>query len=149
MEFTDKLMIATIAGARSVVVGGWMKEECESAALERLVRRPCLTSAVAYRQGKFAAIDELRSLSHHRRKPGGIPIVLDKDIPTEETGFSEVLDKIQCEHILRLCSPRVQKVLRLVILYGFSQEEVAKMLGVSPSRISQLIAHDARRLKAG
>lgn len=147
MVFSDELMNAAIAGAHSVAVGGWMKEECESAALERLVRHPCLTSTKAFTQGKLAAIDELRFLTHHRRFQREITVLLDdEEKPIEETGFLETLNRIECERILNFCSPRVKEIFTLM-MYGYSQTEIGKRLEVSSSRISQLIARDLRRMK--
>jgi hypothetical protein len=148
MIFTDTMMKATVSGARSIGVGGWMGEECESAALERLARHPCLTSVIAYRQGRLAAIDELRFLTHHRRIQKEITIPLKHDKVIEENGFSEVLDKMTSKQILFLCSPKVRKVLTLMMC-GNSQQAAGKMLGLSPSRTSQLITRDADRIKLG
>lgn len=148
MFFTDTMMQATVSGARSVGVGGWMAEECESAALERLVRHPCLTSVIAYRQGRLAAIDELRFLTHHRRIQKETTVALKKEKVIEEAGFSEVLDKMTSSQILFLCSPQVRKVLEFM-MRGNSQQAAGKMLGLSPSRTSQLISRDASRIKLG
>ncbi|HTN78553.1 MAG TPA: hypothetical protein VMK16_02670 [Acidimicrobiales bacterium] len=57
---------AAIKGARSVGVYGWHGEECAAAALERIVRYPPRGVVDAFRQGRWAAHDELRRLTGGR-----------------------------------------------------------------------------------
>ncbi len=63
----DKAIIAAaIRGARSVRAYGWPAEECDAAALERIVRYPPSGVIEAFRQGRWAAHDELRRLTGGR-----------------------------------------------------------------------------------
>lgn len=138
----DELTAAAIAGARSVHAWGWYGEECESAALEELVRRPCLTAALAYLRGRGAALDELRRLTHHRRAVPGRPISTDDTFDEPETcdeSFVEIADLIARARL----TARERQVVVLAAR-GLNGREIADVLHVDPSRVTQL-ARSARR----
>ena len=74
----EQVIEDTLAGARSLRLTGWVAEECEAAALERIARywpdgpsdgwfqdRP--QGRTAFLMGKRAAVDELRRLTRWRR----------------------------------------------------------------------------------
>lgn len=137
----DEMMMATLRGARSLRVRGWMREECESAALERICRHPCLSAARAYEQGRAAALDELRRLSGWRRRVVGrtVPIDTNIEVAVEESGFAVIdsLDALARSAPLSPLTIREAQAVRL-LADGLTGREAAVAMSVDPSRISTL-----------
>lgn len=144
------LLDAAKAGARSIRVRGWYGEECESAAVERMVRRPCLTTALAYQAGRAAALDELRRLSGYRRQDRATLVPLDVEIGTRNDDryveVEEILDLARRLRSSRL-TPREREVV-LLAAHGFNGVESAALMGVDPSRIVGLRRSARRKLAA-
>ena len=144
-------MASAIAGARSVGVRGWIAEECEAAALERLARhwpRIRRDPAKAYAVGRGAALDELRRLTGWRRrtKVAVVPVA-PEDIEQAgvEPGFEAVESADVLERKLRRLRPRDQ-VITLRLASGLTGREVAAGLGVSPSIVSVALRRISQRL---
>lgn len=139
-EFSDA-MASALAGARSVRVQGWMAEECEAAALERLARhwpRVHRDPSKAYAVGRGAALDELRRLTGWRRRTrmSLVPLAPDDiDQPTVEPGFELVDAADELSRKLGRLRPRDQEI-TLRLASGCTGREVAAGLGVSPSIVS-------------
>ncbi len=115
-------MASALAGARSVRVQGWMAEECEAAALERLARhwpRVRRDPSKAYAVGRGAALDELRRLTGWRRRTrvSLVPLAPDDlDQPAVEPGFELVDAADELSRKLRRLRPRDQVItLRLAV----------------------------------
>jgi DNA-directed RNA polymerase specialized sigma24 family protein len=148
VQLTDEVLRAAAQGAKSVTFYGWEQEECVSAALESLVRKPTEVPGQAYVQGRHAAIEELRRLTGFRRVSKVKLVPYNEETPehpVEELGYMDALDRFECEITLRKFSPRVRKVLELM-MGGLSQRDAGAKLGISESRTSQLVARDCRRL---
>lgn len=136
---------ATVAGARSLRVVTWEGEELVGAALERLARRPCESTFEAYRQGRAAAIDELRRLTGGRRYAAGRAearrvrsVVLDPERHAGPRPFDEVEDADAFDRWSARYSSRQRAILR-VVAHGGTLDEAARCLRVSPGRVSQLL----------
>ena len=148
-EFHDAMALA-LAGARSVRVQGWIAEECEAAALERLARHwPRLrrNPSTAYAVGRSAALDELRRLTGWRRRSRVelLPVAPeDLDRATVEPGFDVVETRDLLERKLRRLRPRDQTI-TLGLASGATGREVADSLGVSPSIVSIALRRIAAR----
>jgi DNA-directed RNA polymerase specialized sigma24 family protein len=157
-------MSEALAGARSLRLNGWVAEECEAAALERLARYwpdgsrlrepsmhpPYATSA--YLLGRRAAIDELRRLTRWRRsvQMREVPFSTTEDgeqhdPPCIEPGFEvvETADDL-ARSVVRL-RPREQFI-AFALAAGYTGREVATALRVSPSIISVALRRIRQRL---
>lgn len=149
----DEILDAAIAGARSLRVRGWYAEECEAAALERMARRPCLDAALAYLEGRAAALDELRRLSGWRREARAVLVPLDVETGTVESGYVEVEERVDLDRWLERIArttrltPREREVLVLAAR-GYNGRESAAIMRVDPSRIVGLRRSAARKLAA-
>jgi len=134
------MVTATVAGARSIHAWGWYREEVEQAAVERLVRRPCLTTAVAYRQGRMAALDELRRLTAWRSHGAGVKCVPLLEVHDRAEGDSseQVDDADQIERFAARFDARRAQIIRRAA-QGVSLQAIAAELGIDASRVSQLL----------
>ena len=134
-----EIIAATLRGARSLA-RGWIREECEGAALERLARHPCLDTARAYIQGRNAAIDELRTLTGHRRAVKATTVPLDEPYEggASEVGFDAIEQADMIERWAARQKPRIAEIGRL-FAEGCNNREVAARLGVSEGRVTQLV----------
>lgn len=143
------LIAAAVSGARSVRVRGWIGEECESAARERLVRRPCLSPAIAYLEGRRAAVEELRRLSGWRRQDRAVVVELDHEYGHVESGYRIVEEIVDLDRRLRrACLTEREREVVVLAAAGYSGVESAAILRVDPSRISQLRRTAGRKLAA-
>jgi DNA-directed RNA polymerase specialized sigma24 family protein len=141
------LMAMAVSGARSVPVYGWMREECEGAALLALARYKPTTAHEAFWMGRYAALDELRRLSGGRR--GGpryvkVPLLEDHEPPDEaelEAQAELEARAVQRERILRWAAHRTPRTREVVeaMLEGRTGEQAARHVGLDPSRVSQLL----------
>jgi len=140
------LIRAAEAGARSVGYRrGWKAEECEAAARERLVRQGCTTTLEAYRQGRWAAQDELRRLSRSRVSEARAEAAWPRDEHGEPIDFgADDLDLARADDRLLILDwadmqpPRIRRIVAHVLL-GHTWQEAAAAEGISPSRVSQLM----------
>lgn len=131
-------------------VRGWIGEECESAALESLVRRPCLTSAHAYMRGRAAALDELRRLTGWRRKGRPLITVLPLDVHEQgiaDDGFDAVNTDDMVRRLPRLTAREREAVLHTV--HGLTGQQTAARMNVHPSRVTQLLASSRSKMAVG
>ncbi len=143
-------MQSALAGARSVRVRGWIAEECEAAALERLARhwpRVRRDPAKAYAVGRGAALDELRRLTGWRRRNRVSLVPLGPDHAEQaafDPGFEliEAVDEL-ARKLTRL-RPRDQ-LITMRLASGLTGREVANGLGVSPSIVSVALRRIASR----
>jgi DNA-directed RNA polymerase specialized sigma24 family protein len=143
-----------LAGARSLRLTGWVAEECEAAALERIARywpdgaRPEDPSKQppyapsAFLIGKRAAVDELRRLTRWRRTVRMREVPFDgddnterHDLPWTEAGYEVVELSDQLARGASRLRPRDQ-LITLALAGGFTAREVAAALRVSPSIVS-------------
>ena len=149
-DFTDA-MASAIAGARSVGVRGWIAEECEAAALERLARhwpRIRRDPSKAYAVGRGAALDELRRLTGWRRRirVAIVPVAPeDMEQPGIEPGYEVVEAYDVLARKLKRLRPRDQ-VITLRLASGSTGREIAAGLGVSPSIVSVALRRISERL---
>ena len=147
-------MSEALAGARSLRLSGWVAEECEAAALERIARywpddaRIEDSSKVppqppsAFLVGKRAAVDELRRLTRWRRSVRMREVPLEgadngerQDPAWTEPGYDVVELSDQLARGASRLRPRDQ-LITLALARGLSAREVAAALGVSPSIVS-------------
>jgi len=148
-ELNDAMALA-LAGARSVRVRGWLAEECEAAALERVARqwsRLGRNPSTAYAVGRSAALDELRRLTGWRRRTRFdlVPVAPeDLDQPTTEAGYEVVEAADLLERKLRRLRPR-DRTITLRLVSGATGREVADSLGISPSIVSLALRRIAAR----
>ena len=149
-DFSDA-MASAIAGARSVGVRGWIAEECEAAALERLARnwpRIRRDPSKAYAVGRGAAVDELRRLTGWRRRTrvAVVPVAPeDMEQSGVEPGFEAVESADVLARKLHRLRPRDQMI-TLRLASGFTGSEIAAGLGVSPSIVSVALRRISARL---
>jgi DNA-directed RNA polymerase specialized sigma24 family protein len=143
-----------LAGARSLRLTGWMAEECEAAALERIARywpdgpsegwshdQP--HGRTAFLMGKRAAVDELRRLTRWRRTVHmrEVPFETDEasgnrpDLASTESGYEVVELEDQLARGTARLRPRDQRI-TLALARGFSAREIAAVFRVSPSIVS-------------
>ena len=148
MASLHELMAAAVHGARSLRVQGWMREECEGAALLGLALYEPVTTAEAFRRGRFDALDELRRLTAGRRVYPNRTAALDHDLATD--GFADVHARedreVQRDRILRWAaerSPRARCVVE-AMLEGRTEAQAARLLAITESLVSQIL-HDSRR----
>jgi DNA-directed RNA polymerase specialized sigma24 family protein len=148
-----ELMAAAESGARSVVPGGWMAEECRGAALLGIVRWPPRTTLEAWKRGRWCAIDELRYLTGHRRRGGRmVPWPHDDDHDpiehgVEDDGLAELeatwdteADRQRIREWAEARTARARELVELV-LEGRTAAEAAQVMGITESRASQVL-HD-------
>ena len=142
---------------RSVGVRGWIAEECEAAALERLAdatglglgRDPSKADAV----GRGAALDELRRLTGWRRRNrvAIVPVAPeDMEQPGIEPGYESCRGRSSRTcwlASLQRLRPRDQ-VITLRLASGSTGREIAAGLGVSPSIVSVALRRISERLLA-
>lgn len=146
-EVTAELLAATVRGARSLHVRGWYAAECESAALEQLARRPPHDALLAFRQGRLAALDELRRLSGWRRDAHATLVPLtDHDPGRPEPGYDAVETRMMIASLpLGRLTVRERQAFTAVAA-GMNGVEAAALLGLSPSRITLLMRQARRKL---
>jgi DNA-directed RNA polymerase specialized sigma24 family protein len=149
----EQAMSDAIAGARSLRLNGWVAEECEAAALERIARywpdgppegwsteRP--HARTAFLIGKRAAVDELRRLTRWRRTVHmrEVPFETDDsgeraDLASTEPGFDLVELEDQLARGTARLRPRDQRI-TMALARGLTAREIAAALRVSPSIVS-------------
>jgi len=139
-DVDSQMLAATIAGARSIHALGWHREEVEQAAVERLVTRPCLTTAVAYRQGRSAAIDELRRLTAWRSHGAGVRQVplSEEHEPPSRSDLDAVDDADQVDRYAAQFDERRALIIRRAA-QGVMLRAIAAELHVDPARVTQLL----------
>lgn len=152
-------MAAAVRGAHSIPVYGWMREECEGAALLGFARSRPATTSEAYKRGRWDALSEFRKLTGGRtRRPlRKVPWPLDwwDDEPVELAvdGFAAVeeaeeraaqRDRIRAWAARR--TPRAQCVVE-AMLEGRTEAQAALLLGITESGVSHHL-HDSRRARS-
>jgi DNA-binding NarL/FixJ family response regulator len=141
-----EVLDAARAGARSLNVRGWYAEECESAALEGLARRPCLDVGLAYMRGRSAALDELRRLTGWRRDVRARTFCVswdDDPHPSHEDEPDD--DSVDLERLCARLTSRERQVVELVAA-GLNGRQIADELGLDPSRVTTLKRGAARKI---
>jgi DNA-directed RNA polymerase specialized sigma24 family protein len=149
----EQVIEDALAGARSLRLTGWVAEECEAAALERIARywpdgpsdgwsqdRP--QGRTAFLMGKRAAVDELRRLTRWRRTVHmrEVPFETDEsgdrpDLASTEGGYEAVELEDQLTRSTAKLRQRDQRI-TMALARGFSAREIASVLRVSPSIVS-------------
>jgi DNA-directed RNA polymerase specialized sigma24 family protein len=149
----EQVIEDALAGARSLRLTGWVAEECEAAALERIARywpdgpsdgwsmdRP--QGRTAFLMGKRAAVDELRRLTRWRRTVHmrEVPLETDEsgdrpDLASTESGYEAVELEDQLARSTAKLRPRDQRI-TIALARGFCAREIASGLRVSPSIVS-------------
>jgi len=143
-----------LAGARSLRLTGWVAEECELAALERIARYwpdgppggwtdDRSHARTAFLIGKRAAVDELRRLTRWRRTVHMREVPLDSseeggdrhDPSCSEPGYEVVELSDQLVRGASRLRPRDQ-LITLALAGGYTAREIAAVLRVSPSIVS-------------
>lgn len=144
MASLRELMHAALQGARAEVPFGWRAEEAEGAALERIARDRPTSTAQAYRQGRWAAIDELRVLTTRRRKGLIVHEVPWPACDGDPLDFAEPVVEVG-DRIMEWADRQPDRVQRLVvrILDGATWAEAGRAEGISESRVSQLLRRAA------
>ncbi len=154
-------MSDALAGARSLRLQGWVAEECEAAALERLARHwpdgrrgdvPRPNGAAAYLMGRSAAVDELRRLTRWRRNVHmrEVPLASDDrrddlDPAWVEPGFEAVEAVADLGQSVARLKARDQFI-ALALAAGYTGREVATVLRVSPSIVSVALRRIRQKL---
>ena len=153
-------MTEALAGARSLRLHGWVAEECEAAALERLARywpdgnesSMSEHAPSAYLLGRRAAVDELRRLTRWRRTVHmrEVPFASDDrgdrvDPSSTDGGFDAVESALDFTRSLARHRPRDQ-LIALALAGGYTGREVAVALRVSPSVVSVALRRVRQRL---
>lgn len=153
-------MTEALAGARSLRLHGWVAEECEAAALERLARywpdggeaSSSEHAPSAYLLGRRAAVDELRRLTRWRRTVHvrEVPLSGDErgdrlDPPCTDGGFEAIESALDFTRSLARHRPRDQ-LIALALAAGYTGREVAVALRVSPSVVSVALRRIRQRL---
>jgi RNA polymerase sigma factor (sigma-70 family) len=136
---SPEVAAAARRGARSLRFRGWIAAECEEAAVEEVVRRQVVDVGDAWRVGRTAAIDEIRRLTHHRRTGPRVTLwpLEFHDEPADEPGFRATDEADALRRRMRRLSKREAEVVAHLAA-GMSNREVARRLGVDPSRVTQI-----------
>lgn len=152
-------MAAAVRGAHSIPVYGWMREECEGAALLGFARSQPATTSEAFKRGRWDALSEFRKLTGGRvRRPlRRVPWPLDLEGEPVEVaghgGFDAVelaeeraaqRDRIRAWSARR--TPRAQCVVE-AMLEGRTGEQAAHYLGITESAVSHMLT-DSRRARS-
>jgi len=138
-------MRAATQGARSLHVHGWMGEEMEQAAIEAIVRHPPVDGGQARTRGRSAALDEFRRLTRYNRrlKETRVPLQLTVEL-LQKAEEKMVIDVSGTEERLMDWAgrqPNPARCRRMVglLLAGYTQRDVARILHISESRVSMIL----------
>jgi hypothetical protein len=149
MASLHELMAAAVSGAHSVPVYGWMREECEGAALLGLARYKPETTGHAFRRGRLDALAEFSKLTggRVRRKLHKVSWADGMDTPNDGgfDAWAEAEDRAEQRERIRAwaATPRAREVVE-AMLEGRTEAQAGSALGITESRVSQIL-HDSRR----
>lgn len=141
MASLHELMAAAVSGAHSIHVYGWMREECEGAALLGLARYKPETTSHAFRRGRLDALTELRRLT------GGRRLVRNRTVPLADhelvgaDGFLELEDRWdrdeQRDRIRQWAAERGPRAGCVVeaMLEGRTEAQAGCLLGITESGV--------------
>lgn len=137
-------LAAAHSGAQSVPVHGWYRAECDAAAREAVIRRHPTSAAHAWQIGRSAAIDELRRLTHARSPLVCEPRSVLPDTPIDDARLDNIEHRLDQRTRRRLTDREAEVVAHLAA--GHTKAETARLLGLDPSRVTQLGRAAARKL---
>lgn len=132
MSPVDALAVGRRAGRKVCPTGPWVDDVAQAATIAAWQARPGCEAVAA----RCAAIDELRRLSGHGRR-GGRTVVQVPDLD------GVTVDSYPSDSALTLLRGR-DRLIGALIAGGWSGASIAAALGVSPARVSQIVARIRR-----